>query len=64
MLTKSEILMSFNSKQKLLSQLAAIEFYSKETKKRGTARKWKKRVWVWFLRLLQGRTQGGWGDWN
>jgi len=44
--------MSLNSKQKRLCQLANTELHSEETKKRVTARKWQKRVWVWFLRLL------------
>jgi len=52
MLSKSEILMSFNSKQKSLCQLATTELFPKETKNRETARKWQKRVWVWCLRLV------------
>jgi len=33
MLSKSEILMSLNSKQKLLCQLATVEFFPNETGK-------------------------------
>jgi len=47
-----KILMSLNSKQKLLCQLATTELYSNETKKRVTARKWQKRVWIWCLKLV------------
>jgi len=43
--------MSLNSKQKSLCQLATTELYPKETKKRVTARKWQKRVYVCCLRL-------------
>jgi len=47
MLSKSEkILMSLNSKQKSLCQLATTELFPKETKNRETARKWQKHVWV------------------
>jgi len=53
MLSKSEkILVSLNSKQKSLCQLATAELFPKETKNRETARKWQKRVWVWWLRLV------------
>jgi len=51
MLSKSEILMSLNNKQKSLCQLATTELYLKETRKRETARKWQMCVWVWYLRL-------------
>jgi len=50
MLSKSEkILMSLDSKEKSLCQLATTKLYPKETKKRATARQWQKRVWVWCL---------------
>ena len=54
MLSKSEkIIISLNSKQKSLCQLATIELFAKETKKRETARKWQKRVSVcWCLILV------------
>jgi len=52
MLSKSEILMSLNSKQKSLCQLATTELFTKETKNRETTRKWQKCVWVWCLRLV------------
>jgi len=44
MLSKSEILMSLNSKQKSLLELATTELYL-------NSKKWQKRVWVWCLRL-------------
>jgi len=51
MLSKSnKILMNLNSKQKTLFQLATMELFPKETKKRETLAKWQKRVWVWCLR--------------
>jgi len=40
-----KILMSLNNKQKLLCQLATIELYPRETKKKETARKLPKRIW-------------------
>jgi len=47
MLSKPEkILMSLNSKKKSLSQPATTELYPKETKKRVSARKCQKLVWV------------------
>jgi len=49
MLSKSEILMSLNSKQKSLCQLATRELFPKDTEK---ARTWQKRVWDQCLRLL------------
>jgi len=52
MLSKSEILMSLNSKQMSLCQLATIELFPKETKNWETAWKWQKRVWAWWLRLV------------
>ena len=39
-------------KQKSLCQLQTTELYPKEAKKRVTARKWQKRVWVWCLTLV------------
>jgi len=51
--SKSEkILMSLNNKQKLLCQLVTIELYPRETKKKETARKLQKCVWVWYLTLV------------
>jgi len=41
-----------NNKQKSLWQLATIELYSKETKKRVPPRKWQKRLWVRCLRVV------------
>ena len=53
MLSQSEkISRSLKSEQKSLCQLATTELYSKETKKRVTARKWQERVWVWCLTLM------------
>jgi len=46
MLSKSEILMSLNSKQMTLWQLAIAEFFPKDTNNRETARKSQKPVWV------------------
>ena len=48
-LSKSEkILMSLNSKQKRLFQLATAELFQRD---REAAKKWKKRAWVWCLKL-------------
>ena len=53
MLSKSEnMLMSLNSKQKSLCQLATTELFPKERKNRETGRKWQKRIWVWCLRVV------------
>jgi len=52
MLSKSEIVMSLNSKQKALCPMVTTELFSKETKNRETARKWQKRVWVWCFRSV------------
>jgi len=50
MLSKSEkILMSLNSKQKPLCQLATAELFPNET---GNSKKWQKHVWVWSLELM------------
>jgi len=51
-LSKREILMSLNSKEMSLCQLATTELYPKDTKERVIARKWQKRVWVWCRRAV------------
>jgi len=51
MLSESEkILMSLNSKQKPLWQLATAELPTRQ----GNSKKCQKRVWVWCLRLYSG----------
>jgi len=52
LITKPEILVILNSKQKSLCQLATTELLSKETKNKETERKLQKRVWVLCLRLV------------
>jgi len=41
--------MSLNNKQSHFAIWQSQNSYPKETKKRVTARKWQKRVWVWCL---------------